>query len=393
MTNLSSLSKMTFVLYATFGGPPAVVMVLAILIAASVTLGIHFAFKIWRLIETCSYAFECMANGTTEERLMDVHESGDMLCFVHAANRLFDLIDGFTREISNSNAIAKATEQRTAVFHKHADDFESNVKRIVELVAKVANEVQAAAEIMLQNAETTQAQSTATASAATELQANTNTVAAASEELSASIGEIDQQVTQSATVSHRAVEEARNTNKEVQELTVAAHKIGDVVALIKSIASQTNLLALNATIEAARAGEAGKGFAVVAGEVKNLAGQAAKATEEITQQVDTMRGVSERVAGALKNVINAITESNGVSSGISAAVTEQRSATQEIARNVQEVASTSSSVSQNIGVVARAAAETKEIANTVLAAASGLTQEAKTLQTQVDKFLVTVRAT
>lgn len=291
------------------------------------------------------------------------------------------------------NSITKSTEDRVKLFHAHADMFEKSVKKVVEDVAAVAQQVQNAAESMSGNATTTEAQSNLAAAAATEMLANSQTVATAAEELSASIGEIDRQVTQSTSITKNAVQHASGTDKEVQDLVTATDKVGSIVAMIGEISEQTNLLALNATIEAARAGEAGKGFAVVAGEVKSLANQAARATEEISQQIAAMRNVSERVAKALKNVVQTISETDAVASGISSSVTEQRAATQEIARNVQEVANATHDVSTSVTTVVKAAADTKTTSGQVLELAKNLSSESHHLQSEVDNFLVTVRKT
>ena len=434
MMNLSSLSKasvllaVTLALIAAAGGaalldaPSYLLLILDALAGLGVAAAISYVKKTASLVHKSTDSFVALAEGDTEIRISNTGEHGDLLAFAVAVNRLLDLIDGLTREICNSmesvkagrlhrkilergftgalragaaaiNTITRSTEERTGVFHRHANDFENNVKRIVELVAKVADDMQKSAQAMSGNAGTTQGQSAATASAAVQLQANTKTVAVESENLSSSIGEIDQQVSQAAGINQKAMEEAKNTSQEMLALRDSAHKIGDVVALINSIANQTNLLALNATIEAARAGEAGKGFAVVAGEVKNLATQVAKATEEITDQIETMQNVSLRVSEALQHVVDTIAEADSVTVRISAAVSQQRTATQEIVRNTHEVEATTSSVTESIDVVANAAGETKHLAENVLATATTLSGEAHTLQKEVDRFLATVRTT
>jgi methyl-accepting chemotaxis protein len=187
------------------------------------------------------------------------------------------------------------------------------------------------------------------------------------------------------------VDEANRTNDMVQSLSEAAGKIGQVVKLINAIASQTNLLALNATIEAARAGEAGKGFAVVAGEVKNLANQTAKATEEIGAQIAAVQNATRDAVHAIGGIATTIGQINDISGSIAAAVEEQGAATQEIARNVQQAALGTQEVTGTIARVSAAAFETGNAAREVLGSAVSLTQNSTTLSEQVDKFVREIR--
>ena len=181
-------------------------------------------------------------------------------------------------------------------------------------------------------------------------------------------------------VTQKAADDGRRTDATVNGLAEATNKIGEVVALINSVAGQTNLLALNATIEAARAGEAGKGFAVVAGEVKSLAAQTARATEEIRAQIDAIQSATTDAVGAIHAVSHTVTEVSQISSSIAAAVEEQSSATQEIARNVQQVALGNDGVTSTIGKVADAADETDTASRRVLAAAGELAEQSRQLR-------------
>jgi methyl-accepting chemotaxis protein len=199
-------------------------------------------------------------------------------------------------------------------------------------------------------------------------------------------------VTQSTEIAGQAVAEANRTNITVQGLSAAAQKIGDVVKLISDIASQTNLLALNATIEAARAGEAGRGFAVVANEVKSLASQTAKATDEISAQVGAMQDATAEAVQAIGGIGRTIGAINEITSAISAAVEQQGAATQEIARNVQQAAQGTGQVSNNISTVNRAADKTGSAASKVLSSAEQLSGQAATLRADVDRFLANIRA-
>ncbi len=273
-----------------------------------------------------------------------------------------------------------------------ADDFETKVKGVVEGVSSAATELQSSAEAMSATAEETLRQSTAVAAGAEEASANVQTVATATEELTASVAEIGQRVQQASQIAAKAVTDAQRTDAIVQGLAHAAEKIGAVVSLISDIASQTNLLALNATIEAARAGEAGKGFAVVAAEVKTLANQTSKATEDITGQIDAIQSATSEAVTAIKSIAKTIVEVNEISTAIASAVEQQGAATREIAQNVQQASTGTADVSRNIAGVSEAAGEAGRSSTQVLAAAGELSQQAEALRSEVDTFLRSVRA-
>jgi methyl-accepting chemotaxis protein len=289
------------------------------------------------------------------------------------------------------------TEKRTAAqrrtdMHKLADEFQAAVGQIVDTVSSASTELEAAATTLTKTAESTQQLSGTVASASEEASGNVQAVASATEELSSSVSEIGRQVQESSNIASQAVKQAHQTDARINELSQAAGRIGDVVKLITAIAEQTNLLALNATIEAARAGEAGRGFAVVASEVKALAAQTGKATEEIGTQIAGMQTATQDSVAAIKEIGGTIGRISEIAGAIAAAVEEQGAATGEIARNVGEAAKGTAEVASNITAVNHGAGETGAASAQVLSSAQSLSSESSRLRLEVDKFLSTVRA-
>lgn len=270
--------------------------------------------------------------------------------------------------------------------------FEVSAGQLVNQFAAAATELQATATAMSTGASQASSQAGMVASAAGQANTSVQTVAAAAEELSASIAEITRQVGQSAKAANAAVTETQRTDEVVRGLAKGAQKIGEVMRLITDIAGQTNLLALNATIEAARAGEAGKGFAVVASEVKGLASQTAKATEEIAAQVLAMQSATTEAVGAIQAIQGRISEVSEIASAIASAIDEQSSATREIASSVQQAAQGTQEVTLSIGEVGRVTAETGDSAEQVLQAASELSRHSERLGSEVSVFLRDVKA-
>jgi len=285
----------------------------------------------------------------------------------------------------------QADMERKAMLEKITRDFELSVGHIVEDLAEESSLLQKSAKHLSEMADKTSRQSTTVASAGEEASASVQTVASAAEELSASIGEINRQVSESSRVSLEAVQEVKRTDSTVSTLSEAAAQIGDVVKLIQDIAEQTNLLALNATIEAARAGEAGKGFAVVASEVKNLANQTARATEEISNKIITVQNVSTEAANAIRGIGATIERINEISRTISEAVQQQTTATREISNSVQQAYLGISEVSQNIATVTQMAGESSNASQDVLQASGKLSQQAGKLRIDVHDFLNKVK--
>ncbi len=286
----------------------------------------------------------------------------------------------------------KAEEDKRKAMNELADDFEASVKEVVDSVSSASSEIKNSAQNLTGAAEDATSKSTAVAAASEQATANVQTVAASSEEMSSSIAEIARQVTESTRSTSEAKDEVESTDQVVRELAAAAQKIGEVVTLISDIAEQTNLLALNATIEAARAGEAGKGFAVVASEVKSLAQQTAKATEEIAQQIDGVQSTTDSAVTAIGRIKETIVKVNEIAGSISAAIEEQTAAVSEISTNTQQAAAGTQEVSSNIGDVQKGAEETGNAARAALEAATGLSQQSVELNKKVDEFLNRIRA-
>jgi aerotaxis receptor len=301
-------------------------------------------------------------------------------------NKLF-----FSREEEKDGA-RRVAHQRKLDMQRIAFEFENAVGDIIETVSSSSSQLEAAAGTLTATAERAEELTIVVAAASEQAATNVQSVASATEEMTSSVNEISRQVQDSARIASEAVSQAHRTNERVGELSHAAGRIGDVVELINSIAGQTNLLALNATIEAARAGDAGRGFAVVAAEVKALAEQTAKATGEISQQINGIQSVTNESVGAIREIGVTINRMSEISATIASAVEEQGAATQEIARNVQQAAQGTMQVSSNITDVQRGSSETGSASSQVLSAAQALARDSKRLKTEVENFLNTVRA-
>ena len=297
--------------------------------------------------------------------------------------------DRMVEKVASDAAEKQARVDRVDVLVQR---FEAEAAEALRIVASASTELAATAEEMKSTAQDGSERAGALAAAATQASANVQTAAASAEEMSASIAEVARQVTETARVARQTADDARATDGAVAALADSANRIGEVVRLIGDIASQTNLLALNATIEAARAGEAGKGFAVVASEVKALAGQTAKATEEIGAQISAMQAETTRAVDAIRGIARTIEGMDGLTAQVAAAAEEQAAAVQEIGRAVAEAAAGTTEVSRTAEGVTDGAQRTGAAAGQVSAASGELAQRSESLRGQVDRFLAGLRA-
>nr|WP_091715869.1 methyl-accepting chemotaxis protein [Methylobacterium phyllostachyos] len=367
-----------------------VVMLLALAIAVSRTMATTVARPLNRLVGV----LERMQQGELDTEITEARRKDEIGMVGRAVEGIKTIVAEKAHEQAEARRLADAAAaaERRRTMTELADGFERVVGTIVSSVSSAAADLQATAETLTVTATQGAAQSSGVAAAAEEASANVRTVAAATEQLGASVQEVAGQVAGSSRLARTAVDEADETGRRVQDLSEAVSKIGDAAGLISSIAAQTNLLALNATIEAARAGEAGRGFAVVAAEVKELAAQTARATEEITGHIARVQGSTDEAARALDGIVARIRDINDVATAVAAAVSQQDAATQEIARNVSQASTGTDEVTTNIAGVAGAAAQTGQAAYQVLDSAAELSRQSDHLGDEVARFLESVRA-
>ena len=366
-----------------------VVGIVAMLLA---TLTLLIARTVTRPLARLRDAMTGLTAGETEVDLGDAARGDEIGQMGRAVSVFRDNILERARLEEAQSSDRQAREARQAKIEKLIEQFRGEVQSLLEAVNANTGDMQNAAKSLADIAQKTTAHASSATQSSERASENVQTVASAAEELSASIEEISRQVEQTTNVVSEASHNARETNSKVESLAESAQKIGDVVALIQDIAEQTNLLALNATIEAARAGEMGKGFAVVAAEVKSLANQTAKATEEISGQISEIQTATGDAVQAIQGITKTMEVVNSHASGIAASVSEQGAATEEISRSVRDAAEGTQETASVIQVVSKAVDETGRSAAIVNEAATSVTEQTKKLRGSVDHFLREVAA-
>ena len=371
---------------------------LVVILSAAVTMAASIGFFFWLSssigapIRSITGTMNQLAGGDTTVAIPFADRSDEVGNMAHA---VVVFAENMKRNATLQAEAAReqaAREHRAAEVGKIAHRFDQDIEAILAGLLESAKTLDGTAQSLGRSSSDSLDQAEKVAAAAAEASANVATVAAATEELSSSIMEISRQVASQSSIAAQSSHAIDETTSRVELLTEASTKIGDVVRLITEISNQTNLLALNATIEAARAGEAGKGFAVVANEVKSLANQTARATEDIAIQISTIQNSTNSTAEAIRSVGGQVKQMTEISGGVAAAVEEQNAATREIARNVQEASAGNQEVSQKVELVAHAARDTKGSAATVLDAARQLGEHTDKIRQVIERFVHDMRA-
>jgi methyl-accepting chemotaxis protein len=364
-----------------------------LIIGCVIVLGAMVARSISQPIVAMTQAMTELANGNTKIVPPGLGREDEVGAMASAVQVFRDsMMEAERLRAEQTEGERRASGEKRAAMHTFANEFQAAVGNVVDLVSSASTELEAAAQTLTRTAGTTQTLSTNVAAASDQASENMQSVATATEELAASVGGIMRQVQESSKIAAGAVRQAQQTDARMGALSKASSRIGEAVKIISAIAEQTNLLALNATIEAARAGDAGKGFAVVAAEVKALASQTAKATDEIGQQIAGIQTAIEESVVYSQEINATINRISEISSMIANAMEEQGSAMQGIARNVQQAATKTAQVATNITEVNRGASETGSASAQVLSSAQGLSTESVHLKSEVEKFLSKVRA-
>jgi methyl-accepting chemotaxis protein len=370
-------------------------MTIAAIVAAFLVLLLTMLIvrRVTKPLSSVTSSLTALANGNSDIAI-DHHDRADEIGDIARTIAVFksNLLERQRLRDEQAVTAAAAAEQRKQELQSFVAKFQSRVGGMIDNVMKSSTDFEHVTKQLTETARLTADLSRQSAGRSETASEHVRSAASASHELSGSIAEITRRVQESNGITAEAVGQAVATDQRITELSEAATRIGDVVKLITSIAEQTNLLALNATIEAARAGDAGRGFAVVAQEVKSLASQTAKATDEIGSHIANMQLATQESVGAIKAIGQTIERISGIANSISAAVEQQRAATENIAQSVRAAATGTAEVVENIGNAAQGASETGETSTRMLASAQALSGESLRLKDEVEKFLDGVRA-
>ncbi|WP_346892839.1 methyl-accepting chemotaxis protein [uncultured Roseibium sp.] len=364
-------------------------LVLLLVVALSIYLVGNAIVR--RPLERAVSSIQALMDRRYDEPIADT-ERGDEIGKISKALELFRDKAQEAEELAEQQEEQQRRQiERAAQISSLSEQFDEKITRLTQTVLAQVADLNQASVTLTEGADDTSVKSTAVAAASEEASTNVETVASAAEELMASVQEISRQMTQSTEIAGEAVDQAQTTNNKIEGLAEAANRISEVVKLITDVAEQTNLLALNATIEAARAGEAGKGFAVVAAEVKELANQTARATEEIATHIQSVQSETSGAVQAIRGISETIEKMNEIASSIQTSVEQQGIATEEIARNIQEASNGTQEVASNIIKVSASADDTGEAARQVSSSANVLQDETDRLKGEVEAFLSSVR--